>query len=76
MSLMNTLIPDSEPARNFSLPDVRRMVKSSRWSAKSSRLTPSNSSSEPKGAWCQAEMYGVAGSPSPKIRSKRLKSSR
>ena len=29
-SLMNTFMPDSEPARNFSLPEVRRMVKSSR----------------------------------------------
>ena len=62
-SLMNTLMPDSEPARNFSLPEVRRMVKSSRWSAKSSRLTPSKSSSAPNGAWCQAAMYGVGGSP-------------
>src|SRR5262249_18449145 len=55
-SLMNTLMPDSEPARNFSLPDVRRMVTSSRCSAKSSRVTPSNSSSVPNGAWCQAAM--------------------
>ncbi len=67
---MNTPMPDSEPARNFSLPDVRRMVKSSRCSANSSRPAI------PNGAWCQAEMYGVGGSPGPKIRSKRRSSSR
>lgn len=47
-SLTNASMPDSTPARNFSLPTVRRIVNSSRCSA---------SSAPPRrDAWCQAEM--------------------
>src|SRR5215469_9408515 len=49
MSLMNEPMPDSVPARYFSLPGPRRMVNNSRCSANSWRPTVT-------GAWCQAEM--------------------
>src|SRR5690606_13292572 len=56
-SLTKAPIPDSDPARYLSLPGLRRMVNSSRWSAKSSRV----SSARENGAWCQPEIYGVRG---------------
>src|SRR5262249_13420772 len=66
MSLANAPMPDSDPARYFSLPGARLTVNSSRCRAKSPppRRT---------GAWCQAEMYGAG---RPKSRSNRRSRSR
>ena len=47
-SLANAPMPDSEPARYFSLSGARLTVYSSRCSANSSRRRT--------GAWCQDEM--------------------
>ena len=66
MSLAKAPMPDSEPARYFSLPGARRIVNSSRCRANSSR-------SAWRGAWCQAEMYGAGSS---KSRSNRRSRSR
>ena len=72
---MKTFMPDSEPARNFSLPDSAADGEKLKVQREVVAVDVETSSS-PKGAWCQAAMYGVGGSPAPKIRSKRLKSSR
>src|SRR5206468_6427447 len=58
MSLTQTAAPDSEPARYFSFPGARRIVKISPAMCQTSRLRRT-------GACCQPEMYGVGVSNSP-----------
>ena len=54
MSLIHTPMPDSVPARYFSLPAARRTVSTCRCAANWRRAISSLT-----GAWCQAAMYGA-----------------